>query len=511
MSRARAALTCAGLVASVIATGGCGSRRFKEPTALLPAYHDTKTYLAPRPAREESFRASPPPLLEARPRPTPRPIETRLSNGVRAIFIERFDFPAVTALLVLDRGSTSARPGVAATYAHAMLEGSDVADDVQCGSQLQFLGARVHSSLSRERVTMSVNALSPLFSSALENAAGLFVKPTLGDDAIERASISVASRRNLDREDPSALSSDALMRTMFPLPHPWAVPLWGEHLHRKRPGLDEDARVYVDDSTLAADVRAFRDARVTADRVGVVCIGDMGPVAMERIVERALAKLPTKPSPPEPVTTLAPPLASRRIILIDRPGMKQASIALGWTSPRASEPDSLVVDVLARAAGTGLGSLLNLSARRDMGATYGVHAEAVAGRDAGYIEISAAVDAARTADVLSSIDAALERLRTTPLDDASLGVAKVKSHVALEASTAEGLAKLYAEALAEGRSAADVATHDARVDALTAEQVRDAAARYLPRDAMHVVVVGDVSRLEAPLRALAMGEVTVKR
>lgn len=504
-------LARAGLVTGLLVATGCTIRRFKEPAPVLPAHAGTKTYLSAREARDEAFRASAAPLLDVRPRPLPRPVETRLSNGVRAIFIERSDFPAVTAALVLDRGSTSARPGVAATYAYAMLERSEVADD-EPWSQLRFLGARVHTTVDRDRVTMTVNALSPLFSPALKNAASLFVRPALGDDAVERASITVAAQRNVGREAPSALSAEALVRTLFPLPHPWGVPVTGERLHRKRPGLDEDARMYVDDSTLVADVRAFRDGYVTAEHVGVVCIGDMGPKAMEPIVERALAKLPKKPSlaeapAPLPAVTASP----RRILVVDRPGMTQANLALGWISPRATDPDAVVVEVLASATGSGLGSILNLSARRDMGATYGVHTHLLAGRDAGSLTIVTAVDVGRTAAVLSSIDAELERLRITPLDDATLAMAKLKSHVALEAGTAQGLAQLYAKAIVDGRSASDVVDHDARVDALTAEQVRAAAAKHLARDTMQVVVVGDAARIEPALRALALGDVVVKR
>lgn len=52
-------------------------------------------------------------------------------------------------------------------------------------------------------------------------------------------------------------------------------------------------------------------------------------------------------------------------------------------------------------------------------------------------------------------------------------------------------------------------THNARVDVVTAEAVRSAAERWLTLGEVHVVVVGDASRIVAGLKALGIGDVVV--
>jgi predicted Zn-dependent peptidase len=130
-------------------------------------------------------------------------------------------------------------------------------------------------------------------------------------------------------------------------------------------------------------------------------------------------------------------------------------------------------------------------------------------RDAGLVRISAAIDTARTTDALRGLFKELERLRTEPLSPAELGAAKLRTYADLERGSTRGLARYLAHAMAEGLPPAHVVTHNARVDAVTADAVRAAAERYLAIDEARVVVVGDASRIVEGLRSLGIGDVSV--
>jgi predicted Zn-dependent peptidase len=73
-------------------------------------------------------------------------------------------------------------------------------------------------------------------------------------------------------------------------------------------------------------------------------------------------------------------------------------------------------------------------------------------------------------------------------------------------ATSGGLADLAAAAIAHGEPLESVAGYPARVAAVTGDDVRRVAQRYLRPDALRVVVVGD-KRLQGDLEKLGLGAV----
>ncbi|MBX3186067.1 MAG: insulinase family protein [Labilithrix sp.] len=497
-------------LACACAISGCvSSRTFKFPP-------DAETWRPPVEVRasvgdaiDDEPRKSPPPLVATRTRPIGMPVEVRLTNGIRAILLQRRDFPAVSAVLTLDRGAAASAPGAVATYARAMFGKSDEYDSGEAFSYLQFVGAFVGASVDEESMMMSVTALSPFFGSAMSRAAPMFVAPSLDSDSVEWAHRAIQARRAAAREDPFLIADEALGRALFPSPHPWGVPVDGESSTFRRAKKGTELRERVELRKLDEAMERFRDGQVVAERITVVCVGDMPVDSMERILERDLAKAPTRASAPTPAIGAVTPRPGEPILIVDRPGAPQSNLAIGWAGPRATDDDVVPVEVLAAATGSDLGSRLNVIVRRDYGATYGVRTTVHAGRDIGTITIRAAIETDRTAESVRRLLVEIERTRAEEMTPDALASGKLKAHYALEQGTAHGLARLFAHAIARGRSVASVVKHDADVERVTAAEVRAAANKYLWRDAMRLVIVGDARRIAEPIRALGISDVVI--
>jgi zinc protease len=244
--------------------------------------------------------------------------------------------------------------------------------------------------------------------------------------------------------------------------------------------------------------------------VSVAVVGDFKADAMQRSLEKVLGRLPKRGADGGGKVPEAPRTA-RRVIVVDRPGAAQSNVAIGWAGPSASDADVVRLQVLSAATAGDLSTRLNLHVRKELGASYGVHMSTNALRDAGTVSIGAAIDTARTVDALRGLLGELERLRKEPLSDAELSAAKLRSYYDLEQGTVRGLARVLAQAIAVGLPAEHVSTHNTRVDAVTAEEIRAAAERRLGADGMHIVVVGDAARIADGLRGLGAGEVVVRR
>jgi zinc protease len=485
----------------LLCAGACsGGRPFKEPAALVE-WRPGHAGAAPAPASDdasEAFRATPPPRIAAKARAMPPPSELRLSNGIRVVLLERHDFPSISAVLVLDRGAAAAGPGVASLYSEAMTGSSTEYKSTEAYQYLSFVGGTVRSSAWRDGVTLQVTALSPLFVSALSRAAPMFTSPALDGDDIDEARTHIAAALAQEDEDPSDVANDALYAAVFPPPHPYGTPISGEpaRLGARR---KEGSRKAVTD----AAVKGFRGSNLTADHVGVAVVGDFNAATIERVLEKQLGKLPKGTAGATAALPVVPPNGGTKLVVIDRPGAAQSNVAIGWPGPRASEPALVTLDVLAGATAGDLSTRLNITVRKELGASYGVHMSATGFRDAGIVTISAAIDTARTVEALRGLFKELDRLRAEPLSPAELAAAKLRTYHALERGSTNGLARYLAHAIAEGLPPAHVVMHNARVDAVTADSVRAAAERYLSMDEARIVVVGDAAKIEQGLRALA--------
>jgi zinc protease len=485
----------------------CGGGRDFRPATSLTEYRPTRAATTTTiDDAAEAFRATPPARAATKPPPPqPLPTEVRLSNGIRVVMLERHDFPSISAVLVLDRGASAAGPGVAQLYSTALLGTSNEYKSKEAFQYLNFVGAEVIPRTGRDAITLQVTALSPLFVSALSRAAPMFTAPSLDGDEIDEARTQLAAMHARADTNPVEVAHDALYAAIFAPPHPYGTPVSGQPARLGRGAKGERAAAEVTN----AAVKGFRASNLTAEHLGVAVVGDFKPAAIQHALEAALGKVPKEAGTKAPPMPAVAPKSGRKMIVIDRPGAAQSSLAIGWPGVRAADPDLVALEVLAAATGGDMSTRLNLTVRKELGASYGVHMAAIGLRDAGLVTITAATDTARTVDALRGMFKELDRLRTEPLSAAELFAAKLRTFDELEHGSTRGLAGDLARAIVEDRPPMGVLARSGRVELVTGENVRAAAEHYLAMDEVRVVVVGDAGKLVEGLRTLGAFEVSV--
>ncbi len=505
----RAGMTLVALVTIATGTSACTGRDFR-PAPMLTEYRPARQ-TTPTPAAgddAEAFRATPPPSAPTKPPPAqPLPVEVKLSNGIRVLMLERHDFPSISAVMVLDRGASAAPPGVAELYASALLGSSTEYKSKDAFQYLTFVGAEVFETATRDAVTLQLTALSPLFISALSRAAPMFTSPSLDGDDLDDARTQLAARHARADTAPADVAHDALFAAVFAPPHPYGTPIAGRpaRLGHGAAGKGEQPSAEVTDEA----VRAFRASNLSADHIAVTVVGDFKPAPIQRALENVLGKVPKAASSKASAFPPVLPKGGRKLVVIDRPGAAQSSVAIGWPGPRASDPELVALEVLAGAAGGDISTRLNLTVRKELGASYGVHMRAIGLRDGGIVTVTAATDTARTVESVRGMLREIERLRTEPISSGELFAAKLRTFHELEHGSTRGLARELARGMAEGLPAMGILARNARVEMITAADVRAAAERYLATDEMRVVVVGDAAKILDGLKSLGGFEVSV--
>jgi zinc protease len=280
------------------------------------------------------------------------------------------------------------------------------------------------------------------------------------------------------------------------------------------PHVEDDA-----DGLRSTDIGALRrddtahayEAALDPASASLLVVGDSTEKALRPLLEKAFGAWHghgkhAAPSAVRPTVTTTSP----RIVVVDHPG-SQSVITFGGEGPRYATPDwapALALRMIVNGSkGRAAIALHDLGPLASAGAL-----DLSASPSAPRVTFGATVATGRTGDAITEIDRLMRATKTAEIapreiDDARLPlVTKERSWnttLAAETDILEGI-------VVQGLSPDDVTKHTARIEAVTPDDVRRVAARYLDPDRMKVVVVGDWSKIRQQLVDLGWGPVEVR-
>jgi zinc protease len=202
-----------------------------------------------------------------------------------------------------------------------------------------------------------------------------------------------------------------------------------------------------------------------------------------------------------PASFPAPPAAQKAYALVDRPGSVQADVMVGRLGVTRANPDFFPLLVAQTVLGGGASSRMFEDIREKRGFAYDAHAQLDLRRDAGAV---AAVTQVRNDVIEPAMQAVIDNMNGMLKENVpEPELARVKNFLSglylLRLETQAGLAQQLIILKLMGLPNSFLEQYTARVRAVTPEQVRAVSARYLNPDNAAVVVVGDASKIGAPL------------
>jgi predicted Zn-dependent peptidase len=381
-------------------------------------------------------------------------------------------------------------------------EGTPTRSAVQIGEEANQLGAILGSAATADRTGLSLSALRPNLEASLALYADILRNASFPPAEIERLrAIRLASIAQ-ERAQPIVTGVRELPPLVYGPQHPYGVPLTGS-------GTPETVG-----EITREDVLAYRDRWLRPDNATLFVAGDITLAELKPMLERALGGWRASPSP-KGVKTFAAvtaPAASR-IVVLDRPGSPQ-SVILGGAVLRSRGVDDLLAFTVANDILGGVStSRLNTDLRETKGWAYGAGSLLLELQDQSPVLMFAPVQTDRTADSLKAIVENVRAYNTDrPITAAELERAVNNRTRSLPSSfdtTAEVLAALESNAVLN-RPDTYQEQLAARLRRLTPRDVTAASASNLDPAKLTWLVVGDRTKIEAPLRALELGTVEVR-
>jgi predicted Zn-dependent peptidase len=451
--------------------------------------------LAQAPDRSAAPALGPTPILSL-----PPVQRAQLANGLGVRLVEMHEVPVVRIALVFRNGAAadpSGKPGVASMTAAMLDEGAGSRSALEISDEVAFLGATLSSSSSYDASSVGVGVPVARIEPALALLADVALRPTFPAAELERLRTELLTNMLQTRDNPAAIASLTFPRLLYGTTHRYGT---------AENGTPESVKALTTD-----DLRAFHAAQYRPDAAQLIVVGDVTRAGVWPLLERTFGSWTASGAPPEPkaVPNAAQP-AARRVVLVDKPGAAQSQIRIGWIGVPRKTPDFFALTVVNTILGGSFTSRLNMNLRETHGYAYGASSQFAMRRDAGPFVAAAGVQTDKTAESVREFFNEFAAIRT-PIPAGEF--AKAQGNLALGfpgdfETTGDLLARLQAQTVL-GLPEDVYATYVPKVLAVTAADASRVTAQYVQPGKFLVVVVGDRAKVEAPLRALNLGPLTV--
>ena len=494
------------LVGAVAVAGVSCASAPPAPPAAAPAPTPAAPPAAATPvaAAAPAVEAPDAPFRQEPPGPGPEPTykvpaykRFKLKNGLEVVLAEFHDLPLIDFNLVVKSGGGANPPdkaGLADLTAHMLDEGTKNRTALQIADEVAFLGATLNSGSTWDASTVSLSTLSKNVDPALALFADVVLNPTFDPKEFARVRDNLLTAITRRKDSPPTVAGLALARLLYGPKHPYGWPMTGVDASVKKltPG----------------DLRAFYDANYRPNNAVLIVAGDTTEAAVRAKLDQALKGWKTKAVATRKLPSPQPASAKTHVYLIDKADAPQSSIRVGLVGIERTNPDYFPVTVMNMVLGGGF-YRLDLNLREGKGWTYGARSSFDSRKAPGPFSAGGEFVAPHTADSVAEILKEINGMRDADVSDAELARAKdqiVKSfpaRFATRGSVSAQLAELAIFKLPDSY----LADYTRKIAAVSKEDVRRVARKYLTPDKLAIVVVGDEKSLREPLAKLAPVEV----
>jgi zinc protease len=398
-----------------------------------------------------------------------------LPNGIPLIVREDHRLPFIHAAAVFGGGLLSEDPtkiGITDLMANLLTRGTKRRTAEEIAATIEKLGATLDSFSGRNSFGLTATMLSEDAETVLALVAECLLEPAFDHTEVEKQrALQIAAIRRL-REQPMQIAQETLCGMLFP-----------SHPYRFHPSgtLDTVQRLTPD------DVRAHHARLANRSNLVLSIFGDITREKAEQLAARLFAEIPSGPRPNlrrEPVTPSLPARAERF------EPRQQAIVLAGYPGVSVFDDRVDALSVLQKAL-SGLSSDLGIEIREKRGLVYFVGATSLVALDPGFFALYAGTRDEAIPEVERLMSEQISRIRAEGLRDEEFQRARAQIAAAAAMSLQNNGELALSCALNElyGLGYRYPLELEQRVQAVTPEAVRDAAAALLTDERLAIAVV----------------------
>jgi zinc protease len=453
------------LRASVVLAGALG---FIDSSGATAQVREWPSERAPRPlpARDVKF---PPYAMRT------------LSNGLQVVAVSHHEQPAVSLRLLIRAGGAldpADKPGVASLAAAVLDQGTTTRSAEQIASTIDSIGGIMGSGSGTDLSFIQAIVMKDNFSLSLDLVSDIARNPAFAPEEVERQRQQMLSGLKVSYDDPEYLAGVVFDRLVYGF-HPYG-----------RPDAGTPQSIA---SITRQDLVAFHKTWFGPNNAILAIVGDVSSEEAFSGAERAFGKWPKLEA--VPIRSAELPPATRRLVVIDRPGAVQTEIRVGHIGVPRKHPDYLALDLAIKILGGEGGNRLHRVLRSERGLTYGASADINPFKDGGDIVAETDTRSESTAEALRLMVDELWRLQRQRVSERELADAQayLTGSFPLTIETPSAIALQVLNAVFYGLNMEELQTFRERVNAITVDDIQRVARTYLHPDRLSIVLVGDAN------------------
>jgi predicted Zn-dependent peptidase len=427
-----------------------------------------------------------------------------LKNGVSIVLAERHETPVVQLQYLFDAGYSADGPdgmGTAGFTMGMLDEGAGKYEVLAFKARAEELGAQLGAGSGVDYSDASLSALTDRLDESLALFSDLVRRPRFEAADIERVRKQWLAAIAQEKTSPQGIALRLMPPLLFGTGHPYAMPFSGTGTEASIAALTRD------------DLVAFHRDWVRPDNATLLIVGDTTLAQIVPLLEKHFGdwKAPAGTKPAKRVEAVARP-AAPRVFLVDKPGAEQSTIIAGHVTPSARAANYLEMDTANSVLGGLFSARLNTNLREARHWSYGTYSYLVGALVQRLFLVSAPVQTDKTIESIGEVRREIaEFVGDKPATAEE--IAKVKDNdirqLPGQFETSAAVRGSLQQIVTLGRPDDAVQTLRARLAAQTDDGVRAAAREIIQPAALTWVIVGDLSKIEQPIRDLGLGAVKV--
>jgi zinc protease len=426
--------------------------------------------------------------------------KSALSNGLKIVLAERHTAPVVNFTLLVDSGYSADPAGATGTasFEQRMLEeGTPMRDSLKIGEELESLSANFTASANLDWSLVNLNTLKSTMDKSLDIYADLILHPAFPQKEFERLQKERIAGIQREKVTPQSMALRVVPALIYGKDHPYAVPFTGT-------GTEASVK-----KMTREDLGKFHETWFRPNNATLLVVGDTTLAEIKPKLETLLAAWKRGDVPKRTVPQVGQP-EKDVVYLIDRPGSGQSVIFGAQLAPPQNDPDAIALQLANGIFGGKFSSRINMNLREDKHWSYGVRAVLPAARSQRpYISISA-VQTDKTKESMVELVKEYHNIAgEKPITAEELKDEQSNTTLGLPGTfeTVQQLSGAYGTILQYGLPEDYYNTFTQKALALTPESANETAKKYILPDHLVWVLVGDMSKVEAGIRELNLGDV----
>ncbi|MBK7707169.1 MAG: insulinase family protein [Acidobacteria bacterium] len=422
----------------------------------------------------------------------------KLENGLEIFVVEKPELPKVAVSLATRAGSVNdpaAKSGLGSMTSRMMRRGTKTRNALQIDETLGNLGTGLFSGAGRESAGMNMEVLKRNLGDSLGVMADVVLNPSFPEEEFVREKQTTLDGLTQAANNPNSIASRVGQMVAFGADHPYG-----------RPALPSTVSAITRD-----DLSQFYQTYWKPASSAIVYVGDITLAEATDLTRKSFGSWSGGAAPVAKIPPVKP-MGPGKVYLINKQGAAQTVVTQVLQAPERKSKDYYALALANAVYGGGFGTRLNLNLREDKGYSYGVFAFPQHFSAGGTWIASGGVQTDKTKESVVEFMKELKNLAgEKPISEVELNgarLAKLRGY----AQQFEAYGRISGQVIAlwtDGLPMTDLQRETDEFSKLKLADVNAIVQKYASVGGSSLLLVGDLSKIEAGIRELNLGEIVI--